>query len=128
MGSLRHPVGTVLSPCDMRCWISLRSFYQHEEDHDLHRLQVTYLKLVAHLLFFLNLIFLLPLPPSPFLFRFIFNPSCAFWRSSSCHDSGLIPPDSIWGWLGLGSVSRWQKQAPLLPISPPVLASLLKGS
>lgn len=74
MGSLRHPVGTVLSPCGVRCWISLRSFYQHEEDHDLHRLQVTYLKLVAHLLFFLNLIFLLPLAPLAILIQVYFQP------------------------------------------------------
>jgi len=39
-----HPVGTGPGPCGVRCWISLSSFCQHGEDHDLHRLRVTCLK------------------------------------------------------------------------------------
>lgn len=71
------PVGTILSPCSARCWISLSSFYQHDEDHNLHRLQVTYLKLVGPLVFFSILCWLCP--------------SCIFWPSSSCHHSFSNP-------------------------------------
>lgn len=61
MRSLPCPVGTILSPCSARCWISLSSFYQPKKDQDLHRLQMTHLKPVGRLVFFSILFFFSPL-------------------------------------------------------------------
>lgn len=54
-------MGTIFCPCGAICWISLSSFYQPKEDQDLHRLQMTHLKLVGHLVFFSILFFFSPL-------------------------------------------------------------------
>lgn len=95
-GSLHRPGGTVLGPCSVRFTI-YSQFYQHKEDRSLGRSQATYLEFVSSFSFLINLIF--PSFPAPFLFRFLSNPFCALWPSSSHHSFGLFLP-----WLQPGLV------------------------
>lgn len=95
-GSLHCPGGTVLGPCSVRFSI-YSQLYQHKEDRSLSRSQATYLEFVSSFSFLIDLIF--PSFPTPFLFRFLSNPFCAFWPSSSHHGFGLILP-----WLQPGLV------------------------
>lgn len=90
------PVGTVLSPCAVRCWISLSS--QHEEDHDLHRLQATYLRFVGRLIFF-SILFFFPSPHHSYS-GFFSTPFVPSGGSPHVMALGLSPPTPVGAGLG----------------------------